>query len=235
MNTKKWLIVASFMLAAPALAIEPARVEYSADYTMETAESVIKGKIYQTPNKERRDMDAGGHQMVMILRRDKKLAWNLMPSERMYTEISLSDPQVSKDDLSNFDVEATEIGPDTVNGVKTTKSKIIMKEKKPNGTKMGGFWWVTRDNIVMKLDVIAVDKGEKMRMKMELDNLKIGKQDPALFEIPPGYNKMDMGMGGMGKLLMGGEDRAEAKAGGSGRGAKENSGFGIKDVIKLLK
>jgi hypothetical protein len=235
MQTKKWLIVAGFMMAAPALATPPASVEYSADWSMETAEGAVKGKIYQARNKERREMNNDGEKMVMIMRRDKKVAWNLMPSERMYMEMKLTDPKVGRDDPMNYDVEQTTVGPDTVNGVKTTKSKIIMKEKKPNGAKMGGFWWMTKENIMMKLDVISVDKGKKDRMKMELDNLKIGKQDASLFEVPSGYSKMDMSMGGMGQMMMGGEGGGEAPAGDSGKGAKEKGGFGIKDAIKLLK
>jgi hypothetical protein len=233
MQTKKWLIVAGFVWAAPALAMQPASVEYAADWNMETANGAVKGRIYQAPNKERREMNNDGEKMVMIMRRDKKMAWSLMPSERMYFEMKMSDPKVGKDDPMNYDVEQTVIGPDTVNGVKTTKSKIIMKEKKPNGSKMGGFWWMTKDNIMMKLDVISVDKGRKDRMKMELDNLKIGKQDASLFEVPSGYSKMDMG--GMGKMMMGGEDSGADAKGDGAKTSKEKSGFGIKDAMKLLK
>jgi len=233
MHVKKWLIAAGYILAAPAMASQPANVEYSADWSMETADSAVKGKIYQAPNKERREMSDGGEKMIMIMRRDKKMAWNLMPSENMYMEMKLSDPKVSKDDPMNYDVEQTTVGPETINGVNTTKSKIIMKERKPNGAKMGGFWWMTKENIMMKLDVISVDKGKKDRMKMELDNLKIGKQDASLFEVPSGYTKMDMG--GMGKMMMGGgESGADAKSDGAKTG-KEKSGFGIQDAIKLLK
>ncbi len=235
MQMKNWLIVAAFMVAAPALAMQPASVEYSADWTMETADGAVKGKIYQAPNKERREMSDGGEKMVMIMRRDKKMAWNLMPSERMYIEMKMSDPKVGKDDPMNYDVEQTVVGPDTVNGVKTTKSKIIMKEKKPNGSKLGGFWWTTKDNVMMKLDVISVDKGKKDRMKMELDNLKIGKQEASLFEIPSGYSKMDMSMEGMGKMMMGGGDGDAAAKSDGAKGSKEKSGFGLKDAIKLLK
>jgi len=233
MKLKKWLIVAGFALTAPAMAMQPANVEYSADWSMETADGAMKAKIYQAPNKERREMNDGGEKMIMIMRRDKKMAWNLMPSERMYMEMKISDPKVSKNDPMNYDVEQTTVGPETINGVKTTKSKIIMKEKKPNGSKMGGFWWMTKEGVMMKLDVISVDKGKKDRMKMELDNLKIGKQDPALFEIPSGYSKMDMG--GMGKMMMGGGDGDAAAKSDAAKGGKEKSGFGIKDAMKLLK
>ena len=232
MYLKKWLIVAGFVLAAPALAMQPANVEYSADWSMDTADGASKAKIYHAPNKERREMDDGGEKMIMIMRRDKKLAWNLMPSERMYMEMKISDPKVSKNDPMNYDVEQTTIGPETINGVKTTKSKIIMTEKKPNGSKMGGFWWLTKDGVMMKLDVISVEKGKKDRMKMELANLKIGRQDSALFEIPSGYTKMDMG--GMGKM-MGGGDKSDDDKGAGSKGSKEKGGFGIKDAIKLLK
>ena len=108
-----------------------------------------------------------------------------------------------------------------------------MKEKKPNGAKMGGFWWMTKDNIMMKMDVISIEKGKKDRMKMELDNLKIGKQDASLFEVPSNYSKMDMSMGGMGKMMMGGGDKDDdAKPAPK---EKKKSGFGLKDAVDLLK
>lgn len=235
MQTKKWLMVAGFVWVAPALAMQPSAAEYSADWTMETEDGAFKAKVYQAPNKERREMSDGGEKMIMITRRDKKIAWNLMPSDRMYMEMKISDPKVSKNDPMNYDVEQTTVGPDTINGVKTIKSKIIMKEKKPNGSKMAGFWWTTKEGVMMKLDVISVEKGKKDRMKMELDHLKIGKQDPSLFEIPSGYSKMDMSMGGMGKMMMGGGEGGDAAADTGSKAGKEKSGFGLKDAIKLLK
>lgn len=68
---------------------------------------------------------------------------------------------------------------------------------------MGGFMWMSKDNIMVKMDAVAIDKGSKNRFKSELTNIKIGKQDPALFEIPPGYQKMSMpgmDMGNMGNM-----------------------------------
>jgi hypothetical protein len=117
--------------------------------------------------------------------------------------------------------------------VNTTKSKIIMTG--PKGEKMGGFMWATRDNIVVKMDAIAIDKKDKHRFKTELTNLKIGKQDTALFEIPPGYSKMSMGMPSFGALL-GGDDKEKAESRKESAGkAEEKKGFGLMDAIKLLK
>ena len=203
-KTRMLLMVAAMtmtMTGAVAQAASPSQpqVEYSADSVIETAEVSMKGRVYYTPTRERREMDVGGgDKMMMIMRHDKKVVWTLMPSEKMYMEMSLAQANASDNsDLSQFKIEQTVVGPETVNGVSTTKSKIIMTG--PDGEKMGGFMWTTKENIAVKLDAIAIDKKEKHRFKTELTNLKIGKQDPTLFEVPAGYEKMSMpGMPGQG-------------------------------------
>lgn len=191
------------MVAPAAMAASPVSptVEYSADSTMETEYGAMKTRIYHAPNKERREMSQGGENMIMIMRQDKKVMWNVMPSQRMYIEMGMqgnADNRKGNVDINNYDIQHTVVGEETVNGVKTTKSKVIMKPKSGSGTKMGGFMWTTKDGIAVKTDVIAIDGDKKARIKMELTNLKVGKQDASLFEPPAGYTKMDMGamMGG---------------------------------------
>lgn len=194
-----FLIVAAMAMAGSAQAADQSRpnVEYSADSVMETAENSMKGRIYYTPTRERREMVVeGGDKMIMITRHDKKVAWTLMPAENIYMEMSLAEAkEQDKSDPSQFKIEQTVVGQEVMNGVNTTKSKIIMTGSE--GDKMGGFMWMSKENIMVKIDAIAIDKNEKMRFKNELTNLKVGKQDPALFEIPRGFEKMGMpGMGG---------------------------------------
>ena len=192
-KTKMLLMAAAMTLAGAAQAASPAppQVEYSADSVMETAEVSMKGRVHYTPTRERREMvmGSGGDKMITISRQDKKVAWTLMPAEKMYMESNIAKSK-SKDDPSSYKIEQTVVGPETVNGVSTTKSKIIMTG--PKGEKMGGFMWATRENIVVKMDAIAVDKQQKHRYKTELTNLKVGKQDPKLFEVPAGYQKMSI-------------------------------------------
>ncbi|MBI5611641.1 MAG: DUF4412 domain-containing protein [Gammaproteobacteria bacterium] len=202
MRTRLFLVAAVLLLANnAAFSQQPQRpqVEYSADSTMETAEGSMKGRVYSTPTRERREMIQGGEKIITIQRHDKKVIWMLMPEQKMYMEMN-PDQKRTQDDLSGYKIEQTTVGPETVNGVSTTKYKVIMTDSK--GAKMGGFMWTTRDGIGVKTDVIAVDKSSKMRVKMDLTNLKVGRQEPALFEIPAGYTKMDMGgmmgLGGMG-------------------------------------
>ena len=192
-KTSLLLMAAAMTMTGAATAAKPAQpqVEYSADSAMETAEFSMKGRVYFTPTRERREMvmGSGGDKMLTITRHDKKVAWTLMPSEKMYMETNIAKTK-SKDDLSGYKIEQTVVGPETVNGVNTTKSKIIMTG--PKGEKMGGFMWTTKENIVVKMDAIAIDKKQKHRFKSELTNLKVGKQDPKLFEVPAGYEKMSI-------------------------------------------
>ena len=197
----RFLIAAIMTLTGVAHAASPSRpqVEYSADTVLETEDISMKGRIHYAPTRERREMveSGSGEKMIIITRHDKKIVWTLMPAEEMYMEVRLGSAKAgNKDDLSKYKIEQTVVGPETVNGVSTTKNKIIMTGEK--GEKMGGFMWLTRDKIMVKIDAIALDKKQKHRFKSELTNLKVGKQDPKLFEVPAGYEKMSMpGMPGM--------------------------------------
>lgn len=233
---RKIFVLAAVVFAAVACgatveAKEGPQVEYSADSYVESAEGTMEGPLFHAPGKERREYVENGQSMVMIIRHDKKVVWMLMPDDKTYMEMKLA-KQRRKDDLSSYKVEQTTVGPETVNGVKATKSKIVMTA--PNGNKMGGFWWTTGEGIVVKMDAISVDKGGKERLTINLENLKIGKQDPRLFEIPPGYE--NMAMGGIGNMFKGGEEEDEgAKEDSRPVGGEKKKGFGFKDALDLLK
>lgn len=209
------------------------QVEYAADTMLETAEVSMQGHVNFTPTRERREMviGSGGEKIIMITRQDKKLAWTLMPSEKMYMELSLDEAK-SKDegDTSQYQIEQTVVGPETVNGVATTKSKIVMTG--PSGEKMGGFMWTTKDDIVVKMDAIAVDKKDKHRFKTELTNLKVGPQDSALFEPPADYQKMSMPSMPNLSDMFGTKDEGES---GESEKGENGGGFSFGDLMKQLK
>jgi outer membrane lipoprotein-sorting protein len=214
-------------------------VEYSADSYMETAEGVMQGPAYFAPGKERREFTKDGTTMVNITRHDKKVIWSLMPNDKMYMEMKPSEKN-SAGDLSLYHFDRTEVGHEVVNGVQTTKNKLIMTG--PNGEKMGGFMWVSSEGIVVKMDVIAMDKNSKARIKTELTNIKIGHQDPALFEIPAGYNKMDMG--GFAQMMLNGGNKEDDEDSGNDNPdhakkpepkEEKKKGFSWRDAIDLIK
>ncbi len=207
------------------------QVDYSADSTMESEGGMtMKSRIHHTTGKERMEM-SGSDGMATITRKDKKVVWQLMGD--MYIEMPMDPSNASG--MDRFDiVEQSEVGQETINGIKTTKSKIVAVKKDGSG-KFGGFFWTTKEGITVKMDLLSKEGDKKIRMANELTNLKIEKQDPALFEIPPGYTKNDMGAM-MGQMMMG-KDQPQDR--GRNRGMKkprsEESGEPAVDVDKMMK
>ncbi len=199
------IVLASLLGTVPVWAAQLSRpqVEYSADSVMQTEDSTTEQRVYVTPAKERRETLTGsGDGSVQIFRHDTKVMWQLMPSEKMYMEHSMG--KKKGNDPSQWDFEETVMGEETLNGVKVTKYKTIATST--DGKKYGGFSWRTKEGISIKTDLLYKEGNEKHRMMTELKNVKVGKQDPQLFEIPKGYTKLDMGgmMGGaMGREGMG--------------------------------
>ncbi|HMS83122.1 MAG TPA: hypothetical protein PKD12_05700 [Nitrospira sp.] len=207
-------------------------VDYSADSMMETEGGMtMKSRLYHTVDKDRMEM-GGSEGMTSIIRKDKKVIWQLMG--RMYMEMPMDDSKVSGMDAFDI-VEQAEIGQETINGIKTSKSKIVAVKKDGSG-KFGGFFWATKEGITVKMDMLSKEGDKKMRMTSELSNLKIEKQDPALFEIPAGYTKNDMGamMGGMPNME---ELKKNARQQRQSREnqAKESIGEQMPDVNKMMK
>lgn len=223
------LLVPLAVIAAPPPEV---KVDYSADSTMETEGGMtMKSRIYHTVEKERMEM-GGSDGMVSIIRKDKKVVWQLMGN--MYMEMPMDASNASGMDA--FDItEQVEVGPESINGLKTTKSKIVAVKKDGSG-KFGGFFWTTKEGITVKMDMLSKEGDKKMRMTSELSNLKIEKQDPALFEVPAGYTKNDMGamMGGMPNME---ELKKNARQQRQSREshAKESLGEQVPDVNKMMK
>lgn len=180
-------------IGASAATLEAPTADYSADRIIESVQGNMSQKVYASGLKERTEMSMGGMQMVSILRRDREVMWTLMPAQGMYVEMDLkkaleqqpaSGPEIG--------VEITRMGDENVDGIATTKYKMTVKDKSASG-----FLWLTRENIPLKMEVLATDGNDRHRVVMRLQNLKIGKQDAALFEIPAGLGKMPS-MGGFG-------------------------------------
>lgn len=219
-------------LAVVAASPPEVKIDYSADSTMETEDGMtMKSRIYHTVDKERLEMGSSDG-MTSIIRKDKKVVWQLMGT--MYMEMPMDASNASG--MNAFDItEQAEVGSETINGLKTTKSKIVAVKKDGSG-KFGGFFWTTKEGITVKMDMLSKEGDKKMRMTSELSNLKIEKQDPALFEIPAGYTKNDMGamMGGMPNIEDMKKDARQQRQSRENQ-AKESLGEQMPDVNKMMK
>ena len=165
-------------------------VEYSAWSVIETQMGVVKGKVYHAKAKERQELSGEmiGVETIAIVRKDTHIVWVLMPASKTYMEQPFNEGTSSN--MPDGDYELTKIGLETLNGHKTTKSKFTCVLK--DGKKLEGFLWMTGEGIVVKMDAAGKDPERDARVKIELTNIKIGKQDDSLFELPPGYNKLNV-------------------------------------------
>ncbi len=208
--------------------IDRVTVSFSADVQIETDEFTAKGRIYHQPGMVRDEMNMGGQEMVIINRFDLNKVWVIM-MQGMYMEV---DPEKGSEQAPQYELLSREvIGPEMVNGIAATKYKSVYKTK---DGKFGGFTWYTDDNIAVKAFMISEIKGEKERMKFEFISLDRGPQVASLFEIPDGYQPMNMGgMAGMAQQMQQAQQEAaaqESAAKQSGQSSNEDDPGFVKDV-----
>ncbi len=171
------------------------QTSFSADAKLETDEVNTTTRVYYKPGKIRDEMNMGGQSLITIRRMDMQKVWTIMGDGGMYMENSVDEPNERAPDYKLVSREV--IGPETVNGMATTKYKSVYESA---DGKFGGFTWFTDDNIAVKGFLVSETNGDKERMQFELSNLQRGPQADSLFEVPAGYRKFDMrGMMGMGR------------------------------------
>jgi hypothetical protein len=171
------LFAASLSLAA----------EFSAD-TISTfqGDKQLKGKLFFKVDRFRMEMKPHNDMsMVIITRLDKKVAWNLMPETKMYMEIPFDMKNKPKiDEKYEGEIERKEVGRETIDGHPTIKYLITYQV---DNEKHQVYQWLATD-IKMPVKTTAVDGS----WGQELKNIKTGPQSDSLFEIPVGFQKMQM-------------------------------------------
>jgi hypothetical protein len=185
-----WLAV-----SAPALA-ETVMPDHSADQVMTVAGQTMKARVYHSAKAERREMSQAGMKMISIVRRDKNVVWSLMPEQKMYMEVAAGADKGAPVDMSRANIQRTSLGNETLDGIKTNKNKVVVTDK-ASGTTMEGLMWETAEGILVKMDATGKVDGKPVKLVLQQSNIKVGPQPAALFEIPAGYTKMDMGAMGM--------------------------------------
>jgi hypothetical protein len=201
-NTRRlvWACLALVALSASAVAQSWAGIpQFSADMKVSgRGGENMNGKIYFGGQKTRFDMSGQRGEMIMITDATKKVAYMVMPNEKMYMEMSTamqgmrgrgpSLPDAKPLDPTNpcsadADMTCQKAGSETVNGRSCDKWEF---KSKSDPSKNHTVW------IDQKLHFPIKNVGAAGEI-WELQNLKEGSQSASLFEVPAGYNKMDMG------------------------------------------
>ena len=173
-----------FSHAGNANTIPATDTEYSGVRQVVTAEGSFTQTVHHSHGKERSEMQMEGMSMISIIRPDKNVAWQLMPMQKMYMEMDMTSAKKMSGKAPD-DVTIEKVGSDILDGINTTKYKLLMKDKSA-----GGFIWLSPENIPVKMDFLSKEGKKKQRITMTLKNLKVEPQEAALFELPAGYQPM---------------------------------------------
>ena len=207
LKLRPWLVAtlpALVIIAAPAEAqllgleryLALPKVEYSADMTMTGDSDTVAGRVHRAGQKERRELTVAGDFQIIITRLDRKLVWSLSPDEKLYLEGTLDealDRQPGAEGQPREpQIALTPDGSETIEGVHATKQSV--RGTDVDGSPIEGDVWVSDDGIVLRVDSIVLDEGGgHHHVRTELHHLRVGPQDPKLFEIPPDYKRVPQG------------------------------------------
>lgn len=154
---------------------------FNATVSMTTPAGEIDGKIYVSGKMIRTEMP----QAVTISRLDKGVVWILMPEQKIYMEQQLGPDQViSFSEKIPGEVSREKLEVEKVGDREAQKYKVTYKV---NEQEHSVYQWVDKDS-GMPIKMAGTDGG----WSYEFRDIKPGTQVATLFEIPSGYNKMEM-------------------------------------------
>jgi hypothetical protein len=169
--------------SAWAMELQPPESPFQAKMAIRSGEGVeMSGSLWYDGGKERREMTVDGEDIVLITRPDRGSVYMVSPVNLMAMQMSLK-PEMryySEESLAGLDAEA--LGEETVSGEATTKYRVDSNASA--ATVVGGFLWITPDNIAMKFEgTMGTD-----RVSMVLADVTRGPVEATMFEVPNDYN-----------------------------------------------
>jgi len=185
-----WMIGTLVLCALVVFSSVALSAEFSADLIQKTAGMTTKGKVYIKGNKMRMEMETPAGKSINLMDIGTGLMQMLQPEQKMYFEMQSPEAGVVKtDEALDKIADKKHVGTEKVNGYKCDKYEIIYHDRSLG--KMSQ-WFSKKLNYPIKI----IHNGPQGEMVVEYKNIKQGKVDSFLFEIPPGYEKMKIpGMG----------------------------------------
>jgi hypothetical protein len=124
--------------------------------------------------------------MISITRPDKKLNYLVYPGLNAYAEVALQDPDAGKPD-SDFKVEITELGKETVDGKACVKNKVVVTDKE--GTARESTVWNATELKKFPIKIETTERGSPLTMLFK--DVKLAKPEASSFEPPTGATKYE--------------------------------------------
>jgi hypothetical protein len=161
-----------------------ARVGFSAERILLLDGKSFLGKMWHMPGEQRHEQDLPGITPVIILHADSGIGEVLLPQLHTVVEFPLPNALswLGHPDLGH------PIRSASIDSVETIE--YALDQDSPDGHATGSLW-LSPDGIPMKcVGKFEASNGKLSTIMWQLRRVRIGKQDPTLFEIPRGYAKL---------------------------------------------
>ena len=183
----------TFLFAVSLLAI-PISAQFKAKMVFSSMGQDRVFTVYSSELGYRYEFNENGQEGAIIVKKGSDDVIILMPQQKMAMKSSASDPMsMGNDPLAAFDYYRKEgnlmkdEGEEMVNGVKCRKSSLWNKDNPTQ--KMFTLWLSDKYNFPMKMVNHIDGSGDST---MELQDIEPWTPDTKSFEIPEGYQVMDM-------------------------------------------
>lgn len=158
--------------------------DYTAEFKIQGYGPKLRGRVYGAPGKERRETADPWGGSTMIFRYDLGVAWTILPNGRFYTEFPLRPPGTRAMPPGSVPPGLARIEDDDINDIPATKYAFPASPAGP-----GGYVWLSREGIALRID--GQPRPGFPEIRFELDNLHYGQQNAGMFELPPGYQRVN--------------------------------------------
>ena len=161
---------------------------YSADVVTTDKNGVNQAKMWVSYSlwAQRMEMPSQPN-MIIIVRMDRKLVWNIDKESKMYMEIAMRPGMgantIASGEKAPTEVERTYLLTETVEGHVADKYQITHQSGNDRITQ---FIWLLKDNNLFPIKTQYKDSSTVFK------NLVFEEPAAALFEVPAGYQKMSL-------------------------------------------
>jgi hypothetical protein len=166
-------------------------VSYSADFSVSSDKGTYDGTVWHAPGRERRDFTTSGGSQTVLLRRDTDSAYLMKPSQRWYVGLGFQAVGALAGGIDGLTVNRQRVRDETVGGIRATRYKVAATG--PKGSRFDGDAWFTKEDILVRAEGALTDgNGHRSDVETSLSNLKVGRVDERVFELPAGWFGMDL-------------------------------------------
>jgi hypothetical protein len=161
------------------------RVGFSAERILILDGHSYVGKMWNMPGEQRHEQDLPAVKPVFLLHADSAIGEVVLPQLHTVVEFILPSELAV---LGKPGLLGKPIGQEIVNGIATTRYAV--DRDIPEGHAAGSLW-LSSDGIPVKCDGrFEAKNGKVSTIHWELRHIRIGRQDAALFDVPPGYSRL---------------------------------------------